>query len=258
LPRVTELFEARRPRDPAIISEVDGVVELGERKRGKRTIIVKSDSGLEYEHLVPHGKHMLVHRGDRVRAGDRLLDGALILQDILRICGEERLQEYILTEIQSVYRSTGVHIDDKHFELLIRQMLRKVQIDDPGDTEFLPSDLVSKAEFRLANEAAVKKGGKPASASPVLLGISRSSLQSESFLAAASFQETTRVLSDAALAGRRDALHGLKENVLMGHIVPAGTGFDFYRKALVARGEPAPELAAAQGKSLAAAPAGAE
>jgi len=258
LPRVTELFEARRPRDPAIISEVDGVVELGDRKRGKRTIIVKSDSGLEYEHLVPHGKHMLVHRGDRVRAGDRLLDGALILQDILRICGEERLQEYILAEIQAVYRSTGVHIDDKHFELLIRQMLRKVQVDEPGDTEFLPGDLVSKVEFRRANEAATKKGGKPASASPVLLGISRSSLQSESFLAAASFQETTKVLSDAALAGRRDALHGLKENVLMGHVIPAGTGFDFYRKALVARGEPAPELAAAQSQELEAAQAGAE
>jgi len=137
-------------------------------------------------------------------------------------------------------------------------MLRKVQVDEPGDTEFLPGDLVSKVEFRRANEAATKKGGKPASASPVLLGISRSSLQSESFLAAASFQETTKVLSDAALAGRRDALHGLKENVLMGHVIPAGTGFDFYRKALVARGEPAPELAAAQSQELEAAQAGAE
>jgi len=242
LPRVTELFEARKAREAAVISEVDGVVELGERKRGKRTILVKSDSGLEYEHPVPHGRHMLVHRGDRVRAGDRLVDGALILQDLLRINGEERLQEYMLAEIQSVYRSTGVRIDDKHFELLIKQMLRKVQIDDPGDTEFLPGDLVSKVTFHSVNDEVVKGGGKPASASPVLLGISRSSLQSDSFLAAASFQETTRVLSDAAMAGRHDVLRGLKENVLMGHIVPAGTGFDKYRHALVAREEPPPAL----------------
>ncbi|MHC4917265.1 MAG: hypothetical protein ACYTGB_17445 [Planctomycetota bacterium] len=256
LPRVTELFEARKPRDPAVISEVDGVVELGERKRGKRTIIVKSDSGLEYEHLVPHGKHMLVHRGDRVRAGDRLLDGALILHDILRINGEERLQEYMLAEIQAVYRSTGVRIDDKHFELLIRQMLRKVQVDDPGDTEFLPGDLVSKVIFREANDQVMGAGGKPASASPVLLGISRSSLQSDSFLAAASFQETTRVLSDAALSGRRDVLRGLKENVLMGHIVPAGTGFDFYRRCLVGRDEPPPALEAEEEREALVAEAG--
>jgi DNA-directed RNA polymerase subunit beta' len=242
LPRVTELFEARKPRDPSVISEVDGVVELGERKRGKRTIIVKSDSGLEYEHLVPHGKHMLVHRGDRVMAGDRLTDGALILQDLLRINGEERLQEYMLQEVQAVYRSTGVRIDDKHFELLVRQMLRKAQVDDPGDTEFLPGDMVSKGAFREANDAVMARGGKPASASPMLLGISRSSLQSDSFLAAASFQETTRVLSDAAMSGRRDTLRGLKENVLMGHVVPAGTGFDDYRLSVVGRGEPPPAL----------------
>ncbi len=242
LPRVTELFEARKPRDPSVISEVDGVVEFGERKRGKRTIIVKSDSGLEYEHLVPHGKHMLVHRGDLVRAGDRLLDGAMILQDILRIRGEEPLQEYMLAEIQSVYRATGVRIDDKHFELLIRQMLRKVQIDDPGDTEFLPGDRASKVVFQAANDEVMAGGGKPASASPVLLGISRSSLQADSFLAAASFQETTKVLSDAAMGGRRDIMRGLKENVLMGHIIPAGTGFGFYRRSLVGRGEPPPAL----------------
>jgi len=243
LPRVTELFEARKPKDPTVISEVDGVVEFGDRKRGKRTILIKSDSGLEYEHLVPHGKHMLVHRGDRVRAGDRLLDGALILHDVLRINGEERLQEYMLQEIQAVYRSTGVRIDDKHFELLIRQMLRKVQIDDPGDTDLLPGDLVSKVIFKGVNDAVVESGGKPASASPVLLGISRSSLQSDSFLAAASFQETTKVLSDAAMSGRRDVMRGLKENVLMGHVIPAGTGFDDYRKCLVGRDEPpAPAL----------------
>jgi DNA-directed RNA polymerase subunit beta' len=242
LPRVTELFEARKPKDPTVISEVDGVVEFGDRKRGKRTILVKSDSGLEYEHLVPHGKHMLVHRGDRVRAGDRLLDGSLILHDVLRIIGEERLQDYMLAEIQKVYRSTGVRIDDKHFELLIRQMLRKVQIDDPGDTDLLPGDLVSKVIFKEVNDKVVAGGGKPAAASPVLLGISRSSLQSDSFLAAASFQETTKVLSDAAMSGRRDVMRGLKENVLMGHVIPAGTGFNDYSRSLVGRDAPPPVL----------------
>jgi DNA-directed RNA polymerase subunit beta' len=242
LPRVVELVEARKPRDPAIMSEVDGVVEFGDRKRGKRTIIVKSESGLEFEHLVPHGKHMLVHRGDHVRAGDRLVDGALILQDILRINGDERLQQYMLREIQAVYRSTGVRIDDKHFELIIRQMLRKVQIDDPGDTDYLPADLVSKQIFRKCNEKIMASGGKPATASPTLLGISRSSLQSDSFLAAASFQETTKVLSNAAMSGRHDEMRGLKENVLMGHIIPAGTGFDYFRNSLVGRTDPPPAI----------------
>jgi len=238
LPRVTELFEARKPRDPAIISEIDGVCELGERKRGKRTIIVKSDAGLEIEHLVPHGKHLLVHSGDRIHAGDRLVDGLFIPQDILRICGEERVQDYILSEVQAVYRSQNVKIDDKHIENLIRQMMRKVKIEKPGDTGLLQGDLVDKATFRRVNEEVVAEDGKPATASPQLLGIARASLQSESFLAAASFQETTRVLSQASIAGRRDVLRGLKENVLMGHMIPAGTGFDHYAKSLVAREEP--------------------
>jgi len=238
LPRVTELFEARRPKDPAIMAEIDGVVEFGERKRGKRTLIVKSDSGLEMEHLVPQGKHILVRKGDRVRAGDRLVDGPLIPHDILRINGEEKLQQYILNEVQAVYRSQSVRIDDKHIEILIRQMMRKVQIEDPGDSDFLPTDIVSKSEFLRRNKEIVSRGGRPATASPMLLGIARASLQAESWIAAASFQETTKVLTEAAIGGRRDELRGLKENVILGHIIPAGTGFKDFMLSMVKREEP--------------------
>ena len=241
LPRVTELFEARRPKDPAIMSEIDGVVEFGERKRGKRTLIVKSDSGLEREHLVPQGKHILVRKGDKVRAGDRLVDGPLIPHDILHISGEEKLQQYILNEVQAVYRSQSVRIDDKHIEILIRQMMRKVQIDDPGDTDFLPTDVAGKIEFQRRNKEVVASGGRPATASPMLLGIARASLQAESWIAAASFQETTKVLTEAAIGGRRDELRGLKENVILGHIIPAGTGFkDFLLSHGQARGTAGP------------------
>ncbi len=242
LARVTELFEARRPKDPAVMAEVDGTVELGERKRGKRTIIVRTDAEKEYEHLVPQGKHLLVHRGDRVKAGDRLVDGPLIPHDILAISGEEKLQMYLLHEIQSVYRSQGVRIDDKHIELLIRQMLKKVRVDDPGDTRFLPTDVISRSEIRLRNTETAEKGGRPATFSPVLLGIARASLQSDSFIAAASFQETTKVLTEASIAGRRDVLRGLKENVILGHIVPAGVGFRGLFGALVGREAPVKAL----------------
>ncbi len=239
---MTELFEARRPKDPAVMAEVDGTVELGERKRGKRTIIVRTDAEKEYEHLVPQGKHLLVHRGDRVKAGDRLVDGPLIPHDILAISGEEMLQTYLLHEIQSVYRSQGVRIDDKHIELLIRQMLKKVRVDDPGDTGYLPTDVVSRGEIRRRNTETAEKGGRPATFSPVLLGIARASLQSDSFIAAASFQETTKVLTEASIAGRRDELRGLKENVILGHIVPAGLGFHGFFGALVGRLAPAKAL----------------
>ncbi len=241
LPRVTELFEARRPKDPAIMAEVDGVVEFGDRKRGKRTLIVKSDSGLEMEHLVPQGKHILVRKGDKVRAGDRLVDGPLIPHDILRINGEDKLQTYILNEVQAVYRSQAVRIDDKHIEILIRQMMRKVQIEDPGDSDYLPTDIKSRMEFAAKNKDIVAKGGRPASASPMLLGIARASLQAESWIAAASFQETTKVLTEAAIAGRRDELRGLKENVILGHIIPAGTGFRDFMLGMIKRDTP-PEL----------------
>jgi DNA-directed RNA polymerase subunit beta' len=244
LPRVTELFEARRPKDPAIMAEIDGVVEFGERKRGKRTLVIKSDSGLEMEHLVPQGKHILVRKGDKVRAGDRLVDGPLIPHDILRISGEEKLQWYILQEVQAVYRSQSVRIDDKHIEILIRQMMRKVQIDNPGDTDFLPTDVAGKPDFKKRNEEVIKRGGRPATASPMLLGIARASLQAESWIAAASFQETTKVLTEAAIAARRDELRGLKENVILGHIIPAGTGFKDYMLSMIKREEP-PALAEA-------------
>jgi len=249
LPRVTELFEARRPKDPAIMAEIDGVVEFGERKRGKRTLIVKSDSGLEMEHLVPQGKHILVRKGDKVRAGDRLVDGPLIPHDILRINGEDKLQQYILNEVQAVYRSQSVRIDDKHIEILIRQMMRKVQIEDPGDTDCLPTDVVSKADFQKRNKDVVARGGRPGTASPMLLGIARASLQAESWIAAASFQETTKVLTEAAIGGRRDELRGLKENVILGHIIPAGTGFKDFMLSMVKREEP-PALAEAAQEEL--------
>ncbi|MEI6235517.1 MAG: DNA-directed RNA polymerase subunit beta' [Planctomycetota bacterium] len=249
LPRVTELFEARRPKDPAIMAEVDGVVDFGDRKRGKRTLIVKSDSGLEMEHLVPQGKHILVRKGDKVRAGDRLVDGPLIPHDILRINGEDKLQTYILNEVQAVYRSQAVRIDDKHIEILIRQMMRKVQIEDPGDSDYLPTDIKSRMEFVSKNKEIVAKGGRPASASPMLLGIARASLQAESWIAAASFQETTKVLTEAAIAGRRDELRGLKENVILGHIIPAGTGFRDFMLGMIKRDTP-PELEEATREEL--------
>jgi len=227
LPRVTELFEARRPKEPAVIAEIDGEVELvREMKRGKRTILVKNEeSGVVQEHLVPHGKHLKVQTGDRVRAGQPLVEGPLIPHDILRISGEESLQQYLLREVQGVYRSQNVSIDDKHIEVIISQMMRKVQVVDPGDSEFLPDAVIDKFMFRRVNEQLVKEKKRPATADPVLLGITKAALQSESMISAASFQETTKVLTEAALGGRRDRLVGLKENVILGHMVPTGTGF---------------------------------
>ena len=235
LPRVTELFEARRPKDPAVMSEIDGTVELGDKKRGKRTIIVKAlgpkgEVIEEQEHAVPQGKHLRVHKGDQVKAGEALVDGPLIPHDILRINGEELVQNYLLREIQNVYRSQSVHIDDKHVEIILAQMMRKVQVNDPGDSEFLPGAVVDKSRFRVANETLRKERKKPATGQTLLLGITKASLSSESFISAASFQETTKVLTEAAIAGRRDYLVGLKENVILGHMVPTGTGFrDHYR-----------------------------
>ncbi len=235
LPRVTELFEARRPKDPAVISEIEGVVELGDKKRGKRTIIVralgpKGEVIEEQEHSVPQGKHLRVHKGDEVNAGDPLVDGPLVPHDMLRIKGDESVQKYLLREVQNVYRSQGVTIDDKHIEIILAQMMRKVQVNDPGDSEFLPGAVVDKFRFRKENERLRKERKKPATGETLLLGITKASLSSESFISAASFQETTKVLTEAALAGRRDFLVGLKENVILGHMVPTGTGFrDHYR-----------------------------
>ncbi len=274
LPRVTELFEARKPKDPAIIAVIDGEVELvAEKKRGKRIIIVRGPDGTEKEHVIPHGKQLLVHNGDPVRAGDALVRGPLVPQDILAVSGEEAVQQYLLHEIQTVYRAQRVGIDDKHIELVVSQMLRKVKVEDVGDTTLLPGVLIDRFEFRKVNRAlqgcvrvsdpgesefhegdvvptetvnqvnleleaagakVVKTSKpKPATATTQLLGITKASVQSESFISAASFQETTKVLTEAAIAGKVDGLVGLKENVILGHLIPAGTGFKLHQQSEV-------------------------
>ena len=274
LPRVTELFEARRPKDPAVIAEIDGDVELAaERKRGKRIIIVRGEDGTEVEHAIPHGKQLLVHTGDYVESGQALVRGPLVPHDILRVSGEEAVQQYLLHEIQNVYRSQRVEIDDKHIEIVVSQMLRKVRIEDVGSTNSLPGIVIDKFEFRRindelnssvritdsgdsefeedevvpketvdeVNDEIIEGGGepaktgkpRPATASTQLLGITKAAVQSESFISAASFQETTKVLTEAALAGKVDNLVGLKENVILGHLIPAGTGFHIHQNAQV-------------------------
>jgi DNA-directed RNA polymerase subunit beta' len=229
LPRVAELFEARRPKDPAVVSEVDGIVEFGGTERGNRKLIVRDDQGAGHEYLIPLGKHLRVHEGDRVKAGDRLSEGAIDPHDILSIMGENAVQRYLLDEIQSVYRLQGVTINDKHIEVIVTQMLKKVKIENPGDTRFLEGDDVDKRILREENGLVVSEGGEPATFKPMLLGITRASLTTESFLSAASFQETTKVLSKAAVEGKVDHLKGLKENLIMGNLIPAGTGCDLYR-----------------------------
>jgi len=280
LPRVTEIFEARKPKEPSVMAEISGKVELqSERRRGKMTIVVRSESGMEREHHVPQDKQLLVHRGDFVEAGTPLIDGALIPHDILRINGEEDLQRYLLKEVQAVYRQQNVTINDKHIEIILSQMLRKVKIEVEGDSRFLPNEVVDKFRFRQENQRLAKsvkvaepgdtdfevgqivlkdeliaknddiealgatpaKGRKPkpATAKTLLLGITKASLQSESFISAASFQETTKVLTQAALAGQEDQLVGLKENVILGRLIPAGTGFRGYQGIKLAHsGEP--------------------
>jgi DNA-directed RNA polymerase subunit beta' len=235
LPRVAELFEARRPKDPAVISEIDGVVEFGEDKRGRRTIIVKSSTGMTAEYTIPHGKHPNVYKGDRVFAGQQLTDGPVVPHDILRVCGDKVLQEYLLNEVQEVYRLQGVRINDKHIELIISQMLKKVKIEDSGDTEFLVGEQVNRIVFKKVNEEVIKKKGKPAQATPLLLGITKVSLTTDSFISSASFQETTRVLTEAASSGKMDILSGLKENVIVGHLIPAGTGLKQYENVEVVK-----------------------
>jgi len=232
LPRVAELFEARRPKDPATMSEIDGLVKFGEIKRGKREIYVyptlpegqinEQEPPQVYE--VPAGKHLRVHEGDRVRAGDRLTEGPVNPHEILLIKGPRAVQEYLLNEIQEVYRLQGVRIADKHIGVIIRQMLQKVRVTDPGDTGFLESEAVDKVSFRDENDRVVRKKGTPSTAEPLLLGITKASLTTQSFISAASFQETTRVLTDAAIRGAKDDLRGLKENIIIGHLIPAGTG----------------------------------
>ncbi len=286
LPRVTEIFEARKPKDPAVLAEIDGTIELGDKKRGKRTIIVKSESGLEVEHLVPPGKRFLVHSGDHVTAGQQLIDGPLVPHDILRVSGEEAVQQYLGHEIQQVYRSQRVEINDKHVEIIIARMLRKVKIESAGDSNMLPGLICDRFELLTVNEelskcvkitnpgdsdfskgqivprdvleetnakietlgGVIAKSTKPrmATYSTQLLGITKASVQSSSFISAASFQETTKVLTEAALAGKVDNLVGLKENVILGHLIPAGTGFRTFQESEVQYNLEAMRLAAEQ------------
>ncbi len=228
LPRVAELFEARKPKDPAIISEIDGVVEIGGLVRGSRKIIVKGENEFIREYFIPYGKHLLVFDNDYVLAGERLTEGSVNPHDILRINGIHRVQEYLLNEIQEVYRLQGVKINDKHIETIVRQMLQKVQLVDPGDTNFLEGEQIDKFKVAEVNRRVLEEGGEPATFEPLLLGITKASLFTESFISAASFQETTRVLTEAAIQGKVDNLRGLKENVIIGHLIPAGTGMRKY------------------------------
>jgi len=226
LPRVAELFEARRPKDHAIIAEIDGYVKFGRDYKNKRRISIEpADESMEaVEYMVPKGKHIPVQEGDFVQKGDYIMDGNPAPHDILSIMGVEALADYMIDEVQDVYRLQGVKINDKHIEVIVRQMLQKWEILDSGETTLLKGEHVDKAELDAANEKAVADGRRPAQAEPILLGITKASLQTRSFISAASFQETTRVLTEASVQGKRDKLVGLKENVIVGRLIPAGTG----------------------------------
>ncbi len=228
LPRVAELFEARKPQEQATITEISGKVKFGGFVKGMRQVFVVSDSGEECEYLIPRGKHINVHEGDEVVAGEAVMDGATNPHDILRVLGENELQYYLVNEVQEVYRLQGVAINDKHIEVIVRQMLRHLIVEDAGDTPFLLGEQVTKKVFNETNQEAIKNKKKPAKGTPVLLGITKSSLSTESFISAASFQETTRVLTEVSVSGKRDNLVGLKENVIMGRLIPAGTGCRAY------------------------------
>jgi DNA-directed RNA polymerase subunit beta' len=240
LPRVAELFEARRPKDAAEIAKIDGIVEIGGSVRGKRKLILKdAQTGVEEEHLIPLSKHIIVFKGDFVKKGSQLTEGAVVPHEILDICGPQDLQEHLVNEVQEVYRLQGVEINDKHIEIIVRQMLRKVKITEPGDTTLLWGDQVDRLDFEAENKRVGEQGGKPAEGVPVLLGVTKASLETDSFISAASFQDTTRVLTEAATLGKVDNLRGFKENVIMGHLIPAGTGFPAHRDVeLVELGEP--------------------
>jgi len=231
LPRVAELFEARRPKDAAEIAKIDGIVEIGGTVRGKRKLILKDpETGSEEEHLIPLTKHIIAFKGDFVKKGQQLTEGPIVPHEILEVCGPQDLQEHLVNEVQEVYRLQGVEINDKHIEIIVRQMLRKVKITDPGDTSLLWGDQIDRLDFENENKKVVEQGGKPAEAVPVLLGITKASLETDSFISAASFQDTTRVLTEAATLGKVDRLRGFKENVIMGHLIPAGTGFPGHRE----------------------------
>ncbi len=239
LPRVAELFEARKPKEFAVISEIDGIISFGKDTKGKRKVIVTPEVGEAREYLIPKGKHISVHEGDYVKAGEPLMDGSSNPHDILTILGEKALAKYLVDEVQEIYRLQGVRINDKHIEVIVRQMLRRVRIKEVGDTDFLIGDQVEKWRFEEENERVLGRGGQPAVAEPLLLGITKASLSTESFISAASFQETTKVLTEAAINGKVDRLVGLKENVIMGRLIPAGTGVPKYAKMEGVTDEPA-------------------
>jgi DNA-directed RNA polymerase subunit beta' len=238
LPRVAELFEARKPKEVAVISEIDGIVSFGKDSKGKRKIIVTPEFGEPMEYLIPKGKHFSVHEGDYLRAGEELVDGSSNPHDILRVLGSKELAKYLVDEVQEVYRLQGVQINDKHIETIVRQMLRRVQINQVGDANFLIDDQVDRLIFEEENDRVLAEGGQPAIGEPVMLGITKASLSTESFISAASFQETTKVLTQAAIQGKVDSLRGLKENVIMGRLIPAGTGVAKYRVAELMTPEP--------------------
>ena len=254
LPRVAELFEARKPKEQAIISQVDGTVRFGGFVRGMRRVLVVTDADEEREYLIPRGKHVNVHEGDSVRAGEPLMDGAVNPHDILDVLGEQELQKYLVNEIQEVYRLQGVTINDKHIEVIVRQMLKRLIIEEPGDTDFLVGEQVTKEVFAAKNKEALAEKGEPATGKPILLGITRSSLSTPSFISAASFQETTRVLTQASVSGMVDRLRGLKENVIMGRLIPAGTGARRYQQlelnTKMPESRPEPSMVVAEEKSI--------
>ena len=229
MPRVSELFEARRPKSPAVLAQVAGTVSFKGLLKGKRIVIVKDHYGKDYKHLVPMSKRLLVRDGDTVEAGERLCDGNLDPHDILAILGENALQNYLMNEIRDVYRMQGVSINDKHIGVIVRQMLRKIEVMSVGDTRFIYGQQVDKYQFHAENKRVTAEGGQPAIARPMFQGITKAALNIDSFISAASFQETTKVLTNAAIAGKTDELRGLKENVIIGHLIPAGTGMPQYR-----------------------------
>ncbi|MCP4592490.1 MAG: DNA-directed RNA polymerase subunit beta', partial [bacterium] len=233
LPRVVELFEARKPKDPTVVSEIDGVVRITEPVRGQRRIMVEGEGGESREYSIPRYAHVSVQEGEFIQAGDPLTEGAVNPHDILSILGEKEMQRHLVDKIQEVYRSQGVTINDKHIEVMVRQMMRFVKVVDPGDTDFLLDQQVPRYIFQSENDRVIAAGGEPATAKSLLLGITKASLATESFVSAASFQETTRVLTEAAVSGKVDNLHGLKENVIVGRLIPAGTGAPWYRRTLI-------------------------
>ena len=247
LPRVVELFEARKPKETAVITEIDGLVHFGGVSRGQRKIVVQSDDAeIRAEYLLPRGVHVNVQEGEFVRAGDALMDGPRNPHDILRVLGEKELQRYLVNEIQEVYRLQGVNINDKHIETIVRQMMRWVKVEDVGDTEFLLDEQVDRFRFQEENERVESEGGKPAVGRPLLLGITKASLSTDSFISAASFQETTKVLNEAAIFGKLDELEGLKENVIVGHQIPAGTGARIFNNLVVGSREEYERLTSGQ------------